>query len=204
MDTITVRTATSSEQARVISTLTLAFVRDPVTRWVWPDPHQYLTHYPEFVSTFGGQAFEHDAAYCADDFSGGGLWLPPEVQPDEETLVGLIQRSVSPERLPTAFALLEQMGSYHPEQPHWYLSIIGVDPSRHGRGHGATLLRHALERVDREGRIAYLESSNPANVPLYQRHGFEVVGTIQAGDAPPMFPMVRQARRALPYRPRTV
>jgi len=29
-------------------------------------------------------------------------------------------------------------------------------------------------------------------VSLYPRHGFEVIGTIQVGDAPPIFPMVRQ------------
>ena len=194
MDTTTVRTATSTEEARVISTITLAFVRDPVTRWVWPDPQQYLTHYAAFARAFGGKAFEHGSAYCVDDFSGAALWLPPEVQPDDETLIGIFQRTIDPERLPTGFALFEQMGRYHPEEPHWYLPLIGVDPSKQGRGHGAALLRHALERVDRARRVAYLESSNPANVPLYQRHGFEVVGTIQAGDSPPMFPMVRHSR----------
>jgi ribosomal protein S18 acetylase RimI-like enzyme len=63
-----------------------------------------------------------------------------------------------------------------------------------GRGYGSALLRHALEQIDRDGQLAYLESTNPANVPLYQRHGFEVVGTIQVDDAPPMIPMVRRAR----------
>lgn len=31
---------------------------------------------------------------------------------------------------------------------------------------------------------AYLESSNPANVPLYEQHGFVVLGTIQVGSSP--------------------
>ena len=34
----------------------------------------------------------------------------------------------------------------------------------------------------------------PANIPLYRRHGFEVLGTIQVEDAPPLFPMLRQPR----------
>jgi hypothetical protein len=33
-----------------------------------------------------------------------------------------------------------------------------------------------------------------ANVPLYERHGFRVVKTIQIDDAPPFFPMLRDAR----------
>jgi hypothetical protein len=42
--------------------------------------------------------------------------------------------------------------------------------------------------------VAYLESTNPANLSLYVRHGFEVVGQMQAGRSPPLFPMVRQPR----------
>jgi hypothetical protein len=43
--------------------------------------------------------------------------------------------------------------------------------------------------------LAYLESSNLRNVPLYERHGFKVLGTIQAGGSPPITPMLRKPRR---------
>ena len=46
--------------------------------------------------------------------------------------------------------------------------------------------------VDEDGTPAYLESSNPVNISLYQRHGFEVLGTIQVGTSPPITPMLRQ------------
>ena len=86
------------------------------------------------------------------------------------------------------------MAKYHPAEPLWYLPLIGVDPAHQNHGVGGALLRHALERVDREKHLAYLESSNPANIPLYERHGFEVIGTIQVGDAPPLTPIIRQPR----------
>jgi ribosomal protein S18 acetylase RimI-like enzyme len=108
--------------------------------------------------------------------------------------VGMIERTVDPATVPTVFRIFEQMGRYHPAEPHWYLPLIGVDPLMQGRGYGSALLRHALEQIDREGHVAYLESTNPANVPLYRRHGFEVLGTIQVDDAPPMTPMMRRAR----------
>ena len=43
-----------------------------------------------------------------------------------------------------AAALLEQQARHHPAEPHWYLPLIGVDPSRQNQGHGSALLRHAL------------------------------------------------------------
>ena len=70
--------------------------------------------------------------------------------------------------------------------------MIGVETRSQGKGIGAKLMRHAVERVDSEGLPAYLESSNPRNISLYERFGFAVVGTIKAGSAPPMYPMYRR------------
>jgi ribosomal protein S18 acetylase RimI-like enzyme len=74
------------------------------------------------------------------------------------------------------------------------LSLIGVEALHRSKGCGATLLQHGLGQCDREHRPAYLWSSNLQNTSLYRRHGFEIVDTIQIGSAPPIFPMLRQAR----------
>lgn len=90
-----------------------------------------------------------------------------------------------------AFSILEQIGASHPEEAHWHLAFIGVDPTCRGKGTGAALLRYALARIDALGQHSYLESSNPANIPLYERHGFELVREIRVGGSPPVFPMIR-------------
>ncbi len=72
--------------------------------------------------------------------------------------------------------------------------MIGVDPARQGGGIASALLAESLRAIDREGAIAYLESSNPRNIPLYERHGFEVIGEIQSGSSPGARPMLRKAR----------
>jgi ribosomal protein S18 acetylase RimI-like enzyme len=77
---------------------------------------------------------------------------------------------------------------------HWHLPMIGVLPGLQGRGLGSALLHHALAHIDRTRLPAYLESSSERNVPLYLRHGFEVMGIIQVGSSPPIFPMIRQRR----------
>lgn len=61
-----------------------------------------------------------------------------------------------------------------PADPHWYLSFIGTRPEWRGVGAASRLLAAVTELCDAGGQLAYLESSNPANVPLYQRHGFKV------------------------------
>jgi hypothetical protein len=55
-------------------------------------------------------------------------------------------------------------------------------------------MTHALQQCDREKRLAYLESTNPRNMTLYERHGFKALGTIQVGTSPPMVPMLRHPR----------
>lgn len=149
---------------------------------------------PSFTRAFGGAAFSYSSAHCTEDNAGVALWLPPNVHPDEEALVKVLESRVSKSILGDLFAVFEQMEQYHPAEPHWYLPIIGVDPAYQGRGYGNALMKHALEQCDRDHAPAYLESSNPRNVSLYQRHGFEALGTIQKGTSPPVVPMLRKAR----------
>jgi ribosomal protein S18 acetylase RimI-like enzyme len=71
------------------------------------------------------------------------------------------------------------------------LPLLGVDPLHHGQGLGSALIQHAIVMCDRDNKLAYLESSNPTNIPFYERHGFELLGTIQVKTSPPIFPMLR-------------
>jgi ribosomal protein S18 acetylase RimI-like enzyme len=193
--TIAVRTATSADEAAVVHTIVLAFAADPMARWAWPNAHDYLTLMPAMTRAFGGRAFANDAAYCTGDCAAAALWLPPGVSPEEEAMMEMMQRTLDEPRRTEMFAVFEQMGNFHPHEPHWYLPLIGVDPAYQGKGYGSALLRATTDRFDREGAVAYLESSNPRNIPLYERHGFEQVGRIQAGSSPEVVPMIRRPRR---------
>lgn len=186
--------AFETKRAAAIHALTLAFVRDPVMRWLFPTPEAYLSHFPRFAAAFGGPAFGAGTAWYGGDGSGAALWFPPGVHPDGDAIAAVVLDAVDPSKLESLGAVMQQMARHHPEEPHWYLAILGVDAARHGRGQGGELIREALARCDAEGLIAYLESSNPANVSFYRRHGFEVVGEIQAGDSPTSLPMRRLPR----------
>jgi GNAT superfamily N-acetyltransferase len=188
----TIKSATVADEEAVIAVITLAFSTDPTARWIYPDPHQYLAHFPPFVKAFGGNAFAHESAYYVDGYAGAALWLPPEVHPNDEELSAVLERTVPAWEQGDVLAVFEQMSTYHPKEPHWYLPLIGVEELHQGHGYGSVLMKHALARCDRDRTPAYLESSNPRNISLYMRHGFEILGTIQVGTSPPLIPMLRQ------------
>lgn len=182
-------------QAQSVSdSLMLAFANDPTVRWIYPDPHQYRTFFPHFIRAFAGRAFTLGTAQSVGEFHGSALWLPPGVLPDDEVLGPLLQETVFADRQDDLFALFDQAGAQHPKVPHWYLPLIGIDPRYQRRGLGSALLESMLAVCDRQGFPAYLEATNLQNVPLYERHGFEVTGVIQAGTSPKVFAMLREAR----------
>ena len=187
-------TATSSDEPRAISTIAIAFSADPAARWLYPRAERYLEHFPQFVRAFGGNAFADGTADCVADFCGVALWLAPNAQSDEAAVVGVLEKSVDKGRLPEVFNLLEQMGRFHPSEPHWYLPLIGVDPGAQSRGLGSALLHRAVAVCDRERAPAYLESTSPRNSSLYERFGFKAVGRIKTPSSPAIIPMVRPRR----------
>jgi ribosomal protein S18 acetylase RimI-like enzyme len=191
MPKLEVRTATQSEIEQCVATIVLAFSGDPAARWGFADPQTYFEVFPRFVKAFGGRAFDHGSAHHVPGCA-AALWLPPGVEPDEETMVALIESATANGDQGAMFSLFEQMGTFHPKEPHWYLPLIGTDPAKQGNGHGSALLRHALAICDRDRMPAYLEATSARNVPLYRRHGFEVLGSIQAGDSPAITPMLRR------------
>ena len=194
METPIVRSATASEEAQVIDTIVLSFAADPIARWCWPDPHEYLVNMPSFTRAFGGNAFAHHAAHCTEDISGVALWLPAGVHPDEEAMGEVMENAIEAATREDLHALFEQGAKYHPDGEYWFLPLIGVDPACQGRGYGSALLAHALQQCDEQQLPAYLDSSNPRNISLYQRHGFEILATLQVGTSPQLVSMLREPR----------
>lgn len=146
--------------------------------------------------------------------AGGHVWLARD--PDDDRLLGVAvwqapgeSRGVLSEvrsgvahlrvhgrRLLDA-ALTQRVADAHrPRVPHWYLAVIGTDPDARGRGVGSALIRHRLTVADARGYGTYLESSSPANVPVYRRYGFTEVGTIPSRGTTPLIGMWRPARTA--------
>jgi GNAT superfamily N-acetyltransferase len=179
-----------------------AFYDDPVTTWMLPDA---AARKAKLHRLFGAMARHHyvpgggvEVAAEAGRIGAAALWSPPgRWQPTRrEELLALPRLLVTFGRqVARGIQLDELMKKVHPEEPHWYLAIIGSDPTVRGTGYGHALMRSRLDRVDAEHAPAYLESSNADNVPYYSRFGFEVTGEIVLpGGGPTLWAMWRAPR----------
>jgi ribosomal protein S18 acetylase RimI-like enzyme len=183
-----------SERARALDTLVVAFAADPVERWLYPAAHEYLEHFPAFLSAFAGKAFAQQTVWRLGAFAGVAIWLPPNIDVDGDAVVNVLTDTVSPEKLDDTFAVLGQMDTAHPKFAHWYLPWFGVDAAVQSQGFGGQLMTHCLRVIDNDHLPAYLDSPNPRNISFYERHGFVVTGEAQAGTCPPIVSMLRAAQ----------
>jgi GNAT superfamily N-acetyltransferase len=95
-----------------------------------------------------------------------GVW--EQMAPEEEQLMG--SRAAAANEAEAATRHLRPRG------PLVDVAAIGVHPSHWRRGLATRLLRPVLDLAHELGAPAYLETSSTANVALYERNGFEVIG----------------------------
>jgi ribosomal protein S18 acetylase RimI-like enzyme len=78
----------------------------------------------------------------------------------------------------------ETMANIHPMTPHWYLSVLGVEPECQHQGIGGALIRHWLARVDEDDAPSYLETDREECIEFYRRFGFRIARALQVLDVP--------------------
>jgi ribosomal protein S18 acetylase RimI-like enzyme len=180
----------------VVEILADAFRADPVMTWISRDPRYSRWMWRLLVPLVA----PYKETYLTQDGSGAALWLPPGVRPDmlpdlEMILDGLMRFGLGTYFRYSQFS--STLEKYRPKGRYYYLFAIGVRPGSRKRGVGSALLHHVLQKCDRRGLGAYLESSNPGNVALYQQHGFEIRRTIRLSfSGPKLSLMYRRPRPA--------
>jgi len=196
---MTVRPATSADIKPLAAVLARAFYDDPPFMWLLPEPKSRPVRLRRlFAVILRLEALPHQAvevACAGDEIVGGAIWMPPgHWLPSVSAQLRALPPYVYTlgRRFGAGAALNRAMARVHPSEPHWYLHAIGVDPGYQGRGVASILIRSRLQRCDQAGQPAYLESSKPANVPLYEHFGFQPT-PIPAlpDDAPVLTPMWR-------------
>ncbi|MET8234194.1 GNAT family N-acetyltransferase [Micromonospora sp. NPDC005298] len=169
--------ATPADRDAVVGSLVAAFVKDPVLRWLFPDEDTY----PRYAAAFFGHLFDkrvhRSSIWTIDGGASVAIWEPPAV--------GHVSSGDGFSAVQYPDDVLARVEGYDnavhaalPTFPFWYLGVLGTHPDSAGRGWGRAVMRAGLDRAAADGLPAILETSNPVNVDLYRRAGWEVLGSM--------------------------
>ncbi|RLV57297.1 GNAT family N-acetyltransferase [Aeromicrobium phragmitis] len=182
-----VREAVVGDLDAAARTLAAAFHGYPWTDWILPPDdhderlrevqHLYLAHL----------AMPHGLVMVTGDLAAVAAFVPPGA-----SLPGEAERRVV-ELHGDRIARLASVELRAPADPGaWTLATVGVRPDQQGRGLGSAVLRAALDLLDQRVRVGmHLETSDPRNVTLYERHGFVTSAVTTIQDGPTVWSMER-------------
>lgn len=194
-----IRKATADDVPRLARALARAFYDDPVFRWLVPDDSERIRRSERGFAFYLRRVYlPHDECYAAEGGAGGAFWLPPKkwhVGPLAQLRLAPGMIAAMGTRLPQLLRAISTIESNHPQEPHYYLPFVGVEPELQGKGIGTALLRPILDRCDQEGTPAYLEATTPRSRACYLRQGFEVIEDFRfPKGGPPSWRMWREPR----------
>ncbi len=181
-------------------TLERAFSNDPMFKWMFPerlkraDSLRFLNRIPIEYGLRQGHVTHSDQGL------GVAVWSPSDrpLTPSGLLRAGLL---AAPFRIGFgeffkfmgANSVMDRIHKKYVPEPHWYLLIVGVDPTLQGRGVGTELVKEGLQHADEMGTPSYLETSEKRNLAFYERLGFRVLESAQLGkNGPPAWAMRRE------------
>lgn len=181
----------------VATTVALSFQDDPIWQWIYDCLGETIPIETGIVLArmLVARSTPVDAIHAAPDCGAVALWSAPagssspendqfadeQAQPYAVAFAGQLG-----DRIALTGKLSTAMAAHRPEEPHWYLGILGTHPDRQNQGLGSAVLTTMLGHADRIGVPTFLESSNPRNYGFYQRHGYLEVGEMTVEDSPPL------------------
>ena len=105
-------------------------------------------------------------------------------EPHEETFLERFQEGLARVREELGEAAFHRLGRFEAaaevnesHELHYFVGMLGVLPEEQGKGYARLLLEY-VRRLSEDAGCAgvALSTEDPANVPLYEHMGFEVVG----------------------------
>ncbi len=192
------RVATADDVRDVVAILVSAFYDDPTRSWAFPDPARRAEQHRRLWGLFVQGAMRYPGVWLSAGNTATSVWIPPHGTDFSGEQEAVLQPTIIEMMGADAGRVLDAFDRFdaaHPRDvPHYYLSLLGTSHEHQGRGYGLGLLAANLLRIDDARMPAYLEASNPVNVALYVRYGFEVVGSfVLPQDGPEVFTMWRDA-----------
>jgi ribosomal protein S18 acetylase RimI-like enzyme len=183
--------ASPSDIDEAVGCLATAFAQDPITGFLLQTGQGYRERVTQFFSLLMRARIELEmpvfVARGAHGIDGATMgystvrseWpagLTEEWVRFEKAIPGLTDRMAIYDEVATKFK---------PPAPHYYLGVIGTDPTLQGSGIGTKLLKNFCE-VSANDPLSfgvYLETAQASNLKFYERAGFAETGRGKLGDA---------------------
>jgi GNAT superfamily N-acetyltransferase len=215
-----VRPMDPSEVPEAAAMLARGFAEEPGNVALFPDPDTRRVMFETTAHQILPTVLRYGTAHVAevgDELAAIALWHPPGVSTTSLTVavrsaVAKLSRprlmasavphaaSVVLRELPEAVALTRarQRAVRRASQgPTWHLAVLATAPEHRGKGLARALLDRQLRRCDEDGAVAWLETTDPVNPPIYERFGFDIVAHITDAAWLPGFWVMRRAPRRL-------
>ena len=184
------RIANPKQYPDAVASLTEAFLEAPVLSYLFEDEEYRPLLLSAFFANRLASRTETDLLLLPSGYekSAAALWEKPDKDSENDSsFSGAIAAAVTvlgEQWISDRLVNLGPLFEVKPETKHWYLSFIGTRPEARGKGLASALITEITETCDKDKIPAYLESSNPENVALYEKHGFEVTGEVTLKNGP--------------------
>ena len=196
-----IRLASVADVPALALVLARAFARDPMVTWPMVTDVDLVPRIRVMFEAVDTAFAAEGWMYEAGDELGAMTLLPPDSEARQAELEAAASAAIDA-LMPDAGERYRRMWSWIaetlPEERHWLLDQLAVEPAAQGRGIGGAILQFAISRAEADHLPLYVETGMTANVAWYERFGFRVV---IEGDAPGDGPHVWFMRRYPVARP---
>ena len=185
MDAVGIVPLTDDRVEIAAGVLSRAFDGDPGLLFVVPEAERRLRLAPVLAEIGLRFAVRCGSPLVTSGVSKGvAIWFAPDAPPptkrdllesgisDAPYLLG----STSWKRLKGMLDHLDELHQQLIAEPHWYLTVLGVDPTCQRQGIGEALMQPVFAAANGDGLPCYLEAPTLDNARYYERRGFCVIG----------------------------
>lgn len=187
--------ATAAHREQIVATVAVAFSHDPA--WTFICGEEYERVAPLFAGALFDARVDAGTVWMTADGAAVAMWDDPAAQRQEgEELWSRFRReagSGTSERLARYNAAL---AACHLPQPFWYLGVLATRPAGRMQGLATAVMQPGLERADRAGLKACLETSTIDNKRFYARRGFADAVEVDLADGPATWWLTRHPSEA--------
>ena len=125
--------------------------------------------------------------------NGAAVWIPPDgVEAYHAQLRDPRMTDMTDDGGQRFDVFWDWVASESPHERVWHLDAVAVPAELRGRGIARALIEHGVALARDDGAATALETGNPANVPLYEKLGFDVVAERSAPDGGPLVWFMRR------------